>query len=54
MLSSTSFQKPATFYGMSPYKNPSSDRHRSKINPRTYLHATPLLPLPLSGKIVFH
>jgi hypothetical protein len=31
-----------------------SDRYRSKINPRTSLQATPLLPLPLSGKVVFH
>jgi hypothetical protein len=31
-----------------------SDRHRSKITPRTSIHATPLLPLPFSGKVVFH
>ena len=52
--SSTSFRKPATVYRKSTCKNLSSDRHRSKINPRTSLHATPLLPLPLSGKVVFH
>jgi hypothetical protein len=54
LQSSTSFRKPATVYGKSICKNPLSDRHRSKINPRTSLHATPLLPLPLSGKVVFH
>jgi hypothetical protein len=37
--SSTSFQKPATVSGKSTCKNPSSDRHCSKINPRTSLHA---------------
>jgi hypothetical protein len=31
-----------------------SDRHHNKINPRTSLHATPLLTLPLFGKVVFH
>ena len=54
LQSSTSFRKPATVYGKSSCKNPSSDRYRSKINPRTSLHATPLLPLPLSGKVVIH
>jgi hypothetical protein len=54
LQSSTSFWKPATVYGKSTCKNPPSDRHRSKINPRTFLHATPLLPLLLSGKVVFH
>jgi hypothetical protein len=44
----TSFRKPATAYEKSTCKNSPSDRHRSKINPRTSLHATPLLPLPLS------
>jgi hypothetical protein len=54
LQSSTSFRKPATVYRKSTCKNPPSDRHRSKINPRTSLHATPLLSLPLSGKVVFH
>src|SRR6187455_720164 len=54
LQSPTSFRKPATVYGKSTCKNPPSDRHRSKINPRTSLHATPLLPLPLLGKVVFH
>jgi hypothetical protein len=54
LQSSTSFQKPAKVYGKSTCKNPSSDHHHNKINPRTSLHATPLLPLPLSGKVVFH
>jgi hypothetical protein len=54
LQSSTSFQKPATVYGKNTCKNPPSVRHRSKINPRTSLHATPLLPLPLSGKVVLH
>jgi hypothetical protein len=53
LQSSTSFRKPAIVYGKSTCKNPLSDRHRNKINPRTSLHATPLLPLPLSGKVVF-
>jgi hypothetical protein len=39
LQSSTSFRKPATVYGKSNCRNPSSDRHRSKINPRTSLHA---------------
>src|SRR5688572_9177746 len=54
LQSSTSFRKPATVYGKSSCKNPPSDCHRSKINPRTSLHATPLLSLPLSGKVVYH
>jgi hypothetical protein len=48
LQSSTIFRKPATVYGKSTCKNPPSDHHRSKINTRTSLHATPLLPLPLS------
>ena len=39
LQSSTSFQKPATVYEKSNCRNPSSDCHRSKINPRTSLHA---------------
>jgi uncharacterized Zn-finger protein len=39
LQSSTSFRKPATVSGNSNCKNPSSDRHRSKIHPRTTLHA---------------
>jgi hypothetical protein len=39
LQSSTSFRKPATIHGKSNCKIPSSDRHRSKINPRTSLHA---------------
>jgi hypothetical protein len=42
-------ENPATVYGKSTCKNPSSDCHHSKINPRTSLHATPQLPLPLSA-----
>jgi hypothetical protein len=38
LQSSTSFRKPATVYRKLQCKNPSSDRHRSKINPRTSLH----------------
>jgi hypothetical protein len=48
LQSSTGFQKPAIVSGKSNCKNPSSNRHRSKINPRTSLHAyspTALAPL---------
>jgi hypothetical protein len=37
LQSSTSFRKPATVYRKLQYRDPSPDRHRSKINPRTSL-----------------
>jgi hypothetical protein len=38
LQSSTSFRIPATVYRKLQCRNPSFDRHRSKINPRTSLH----------------
>jgi hypothetical protein len=55
LQSSTSFRKPDTVYRKLQCRNPSPDRHRIKINPRTPpTLTTPLLPLPLSGKVVIH
>jgi hypothetical protein len=38
LQSSTSFRKPATVSRKLQCRDPSPDRHRSKINPRTSLH----------------
>nr|ACN27149.1 unknown [Zea mays] len=38
LQSSTSFRKPATVYRKLQCRDPSPDRHRSKINPRTSPH----------------
>jgi hypothetical protein len=38
LQSSTSFRKLATVYRKLQCRNPSPDRHHSKINPRTSLH----------------
>jgi hypothetical protein len=38
LQSSTSFRNPATVYRKLQCRNPSPDRHRSKINPRASLH----------------
>jgi hypothetical protein len=54
LQSSTSFKKPATVSRMGNIGIPRLKSHRSMIDPRTSLYATPLLPLPLSGKVVLH
>jgi hypothetical protein len=55
LQSSTSFRKPATVYRKLHCRNPSPDRHRSKINPKDLpTLTTPLLPLPLLDKVVIH
>jgi hypothetical protein len=47
LQSSTSFRKPATVYRKLQCRNPSSDRHRSKINLSTSLHwPLPYCPCP--------
>src|SRR5688572_7321108 len=47
LQSSTSFRKPATVYRKLQCRNPSLDRHRSKINPRPSLHwPLPYCPCP--------
>ena len=47
LQSSTSFRNPATVYRKLQCRNPSPDRHRSKINPRTSLHwPLPYCPCP--------
>jgi hypothetical protein len=55
LQSSTSFRKPATVSRKPQCRDPSSDRHRSKNQPEDLpTPTTPLLLLPLSGKVVFH
>jgi hypothetical protein len=47
LQSSTIFRKPATVSRKSQCRDPSPDRHRSKINPRTSLHQPlPYCPCP--------
>jgi hypothetical protein len=52
LQSSTSFRKPAMVSekGNIGILRPKS--YRSMIDPRTFLYAAPLPPLPLSGKVV--
>jgi hypothetical protein len=47
-------KKPATVSENLPIGIPCQKSHRSVIDPRTSLYATPLPPLPLSGKVVLH
>jgi hypothetical protein len=55
LQSSTSFRKPAIVYRKLQCRDPLPDRHRSKINQEDLpTLTTPLLPLPLSGKVVLH
>jgi hypothetical protein len=54
LQSSTGFRKPATVSRKGNIGIPRPKRHRSMIDPRTSLYTTPLLPLPLSGKVVLH
>jgi hypothetical protein len=54
LQSSTSFRKPATISWKGNIGIPRPKSHHSMIDPRTSLYATPLLLLPLSGKVVLH
>jgi hypothetical protein len=54
LQSSASFRKPATVSEKGNIGIPRPKSHRNMIDPRTSLYATPLPPLPLSSKVVFH
>jgi hypothetical protein len=54
LQSSTSFQKPATISGKSNAGIPRPTAIAAKSTQEPPYTPTPLLPLPLSGKVVFH